>query len=73
MRVRIIGERLVAPDGHHVQTWPDGSIHDVADWHGDALIRDGWAVPADGPAATKVVAPAETKDDEPSNGKRKKG
>jgi hypothetical protein len=61
MRVRMIGRRLVAPDGQHIEGWEDGSVHEVTPEHGASLIAAGWATAADGPAEHKVVTPREKK------------
>ena len=62
MRVQMIGDRPVAPDGQHVETWTDGSVHEVSAEHGNSLVRAKWARAFTGPAEQKVVTPKETGD-----------
>lgn len=68
MKIRMLGDRQVAQDGLHVQTWTDGSVHDVSAELGASLVRDKWAEPVDGPAETKVVEP-----EEPAGRARRRG
>ena len=58
----MIGDRPVAPDGLHVETWKDGSVHEVSAELGHCLVRDQWARAVTGPAEQKVVRPEETND-----------
>lgn len=66
MKIRMIGQRSVAPNGVHVQTWEDGSIHDVTTEHGESLIKAEWAEAADeaDDADTNVDADDDAGDDE---------
>jgi hypothetical protein len=68
MKIRIKGDRLVAPDGIHLETWRDGSVHEFADEHALSMIAAGHAEAVVGPSETKVVEP-----DEPAPKKKRGG
>lgn len=66
MKIIIVGDRPVAPDGLNVITWKDGEIHDAPVEMAESMIRSGHAREAGpGPAENKVISPASTKTDPP--------
>jgi hypothetical protein len=64
MRITIVGQRRpIALDGLHVAHFAAGTVLDVRDSLGHALVRDGWAIetPVETAVETATIAPSESK------------
>lgn len=83
MKIRMVGDHLVAPFVNVEALWADGTVQELADEHAESMIRAGHAVEvvedetndeqlegrAVGPDETKVIGPAETKVADPDETK----